>query len=84
MSSSGLAHSTNSIFFSYISYLLALEWDLYSHNIKLKSEIAADNLIKDKVKLQFTIQDNYRREIRIEPEVFTIGKGEECEFEIFI
>ena len=39
---------------------------------------------KYKVKLQFTIQENYRREIRIEPEVITIGKGEACEFEIFI
>ena len=39
----------NIIFFSYLSYILALEWDLYSHNIKLKSEIEADKLIKDKV-----------------------------------
>jgi len=40
--------------------------------------------IKYKVKLQFTTQENYKREIRIEPEVITIEKGKACEFEIFI
>jgi len=41
-------------------------------------------LIKDKIKLQFTVQENYRRKIRIQPDVITISKGEACEFEIFI
>ena len=53
-------------------------------NKENKTLICVANLIKCKVKLQFTIQNNYKREIRIQPEVITIGKGEACEFEIFI
>ena len=41
-----------------------------------KELICIGNNNKNKVKLQFSVkQNNYRREIRIEPEVTTIGKG---------
>ena len=32
------------IFYAYIDYILTIEWELYSHNIQLKSEIKADEL----------------------------------------
>ena len=43
------------IFYAYINYILTIEWELYSHNIQLKSEIKADELIKDKVDAQMYI-----------------------------
>ena len=43
------------IFYAHIEYVLTVEWELYNHNIQLKSEIKADELIKDKVDAQMYI-----------------------------
>lgn len=43
------------IFYAYFDYVLTVEWELYNHNIQLKSEIKADELIKDKVDAQMYI-----------------------------
>ena len=53
-------------------------------NKESKKLICIGNKGKNKVKLQFTVQNDYRIEIRINPEVVTIGKWKACEFEIFI
>ena len=86
---------SNGIFFLFgngdiISNKTIIEFTKYEDNETIpvnkesKELICIWNLIKDKIKLQFKIQNNYKREIRIQPELIIIGKGEACEFQIFI
>ena len=68
-----------------IEFIKDYDTDEIAVNEETKELICIGNNNKNKVKLQFSVkQNNYKYEIRVEPEVITIGKGKACEFEIFI
>ena len=53
-------------------------------NIETKALLCIANGTKHNVKIQITSMANDKREIRVEPDIFVLKKGEGCEFSIYI
>ena len=53
-------------------------------NIETKALLCIANGTKHNVKIQITSMANDKREIRVEPDVVVLKKGEGCEFSIYI